>query len=123
MISRPLPAPLPSCTLPGPQLPSQSVFRLAGTAATGSLGPLAGGDSDLQPGRLAREFGQGPRTEVELPLRTGSVLGARLYTAAQSRCVPYPGTSLQEGSLRQVSQFIICIAPPRESFPASPPKE
>lgn len=48
MISRPLPAPLPGYPSPGPHLPSQSVFRSAGTPGTGSLGPLAGGDSSIQ---------------------------------------------------------------------------
>lgn len=56
VISRPLPAQLPAVPPPGPHLPSQSVFRLAGTAGTGSLGPLAGGacSPDARVGSLAR---------------------------------------------------------------------
>lgn len=88
MISRPLPVPLPRCPPPGPHLPSQSVFRLAGTPGTGSLGPLAGGDSSVQPRRPGRKFGWDPRTEVELPLKTCSFLGARLYTAARESTSP-----------------------------------
>lgn len=57
VISRPLPAPLLGCPPPGPQLPSQSVFRLVGTAGTGSLGLSAGGDYDIQPRRPGRELG------------------------------------------------------------------
>lgn len=88
MISRPLPVPLLGCPPPGPQLPSQSVFRLVGTAGTGSLGPLAGGDYDIQPGRPGRESGQDPRAGVELPPRTCSFSGARLYTAAREPASP-----------------------------------
>lgn len=105
VISRPLPAPLPGCPPPGPQLPSQSVFRLAGIAATGSLGPLAGGDSNIQPKRPGRQFGSDPRTEVELPLWTCSLpRSAPIYGRARVGEPRLLEQGLGESALRSAPQ-------------------
>lgn len=105
MISRPLPVPLLGCPPPGPQLRSQSVFRWVGTAGTGSLGPSAGGDYDIQPGR--------PGRGVWLGSQDGG--GASPQDLLLPRSAPIYG--------RAGAGFLICIAPPRTSFPTRVPKE
>lgn len=42
------PCPVTLLPPPGPQLPSQTIFRLAGTWGTGSLGPLSRQDSSFE---------------------------------------------------------------------------